>query len=82
MVKMARGQRKTIEEKINAKKELIDALMVRLESEKKELAILYAEKKKKEMEAVSELISDTGLQPEEVAEALQQYMDSKTAMAV
>lgn len=79
---MARGQRKTIEEKINAKRELIDALMVRVEAEKKELASLYAEKKKKEMEAVSELISDTGLQPEEVAEALQQYLDNKTAVAV
>ena len=74
--------RKTIEEKINAKRELIDALMVRVEAEKKELASLYAEKKKKEMEAVSELISDTGLQPEEVAEALQQYLDNKTAVAV
>lgn len=82
MVEMARGQRKTIEEKINAKRELIDALMVRVEAEKKELASLYAEKKKKEMEAVSELISDTGLQPEEVAEALQQYLDNKTAVAV
>ena len=82
MVEMARGQRKTIEEKINAKRELIDALMVRVEAEKKELASLYAEKKKKEMEAVSELISDTGLQPEEVAEALQQYLDKKTAVAV
>ena len=49
MVEMARGQRKTIEEKINAKRELIDALMVRVEAEKKELASLYAEKKKKEM---------------------------------
>ena len=82
MVEMARGQRKTIEEKINAKRELIDALMVRVEAEKKELASLYAEKKKKEMEAVSELISDTRLQPEEVAEALQQYLDNKTAVAV
>ena len=83
MVEMARGQRKTIEEKINAKRELIDALMVRVEAEKKELASLYAEKKKKEMEAVSELISDTGLQPEEVAEALQQTaVENSTAVLV
>ena len=34
---MARGQRKTIEEKIAAKQELIAALMTRVESEKREL---------------------------------------------
>lgn len=32
---MARGQRKTIEEKIAAKEEIIDAMQLRLESEKK-----------------------------------------------
>ena len=34
---MARGQRKTMEEKIAAKKELIEALMTRVESEKREI---------------------------------------------
>ena len=79
---MARGQRKTIDERIQAKQEIIDALLVRVESEKKELAALYAEKKRKEMEAVSSLISDTGLQPEEVAEAIQQYIDNRSVVAV
>ena len=41
---MARGQRKTMEEKIAAKKELIEALMTRVESEKRELEELYQEK--------------------------------------
>ena len=68
---MARGQRKTIEEKIAAKQELIDALMTRVESEKRELDELFQEKKRKELEAVSDLIADAGLQPEEVAEVLQ-----------
>ena len=35
----------------------------------------------KELEAVSDLIADTGLQPEEVAEALQEYMKTRTAAA-
>lgn len=78
---MARGQRKTIEEKIAAKQELIDALMTRVQSEKRELDELVREKKMKELEAVSELIADTGLQPEEVAEALQEYMKNRTAAA-
>lgn len=74
---MARGQRKTLEEKITAKEELIDALETRVESEKKELEELYQEKRLKELEAVSELIEDSGLQPEEVAAVLQQYLDSR-----
>ena len=78
---MARGQRKTIEEKIAAKQELIDALMTRVESEKRELDELFQEKKRKELEAVSDLIEDAGLKPEEVAEMLQEYMRSKAAVA-
>lgn len=74
---MARGQRKTLEEKITAKEELIDALMTRVESEKRELDELYREKKMKELEVVSDLISDAGLQPDEVAAVLQQYLDSR-----
>lgn len=78
---MARGQRKTIEEKIMAKQDLIDALTTRIESEKRELNELFEEKKHKELEAVSELITDAGLQPEEVAEVLQQYIGSRRASA-
>ena len=78
---MARGQRKTIEEKIAAKQELIDALMTSVESEKRELDELFEEKKRKELEAVSDLIADTGLQPDEVAQALQEYVRTKTAVA-
>ena len=78
---MARGQRKTIEEKIATKQELIDALMTRVESEKRELDELFQEKKRKELETVSELIADAGLQPDEVAEVLQEYMRAKAAVA-
>ena len=78
---MARGQRKTLDEKIAAKQELIDALMTRVQSEKRELEELVQEKKMKALEAVSDLIADTGLQPEEVAEALQEYMKTRTAAA-
>ncbi|MDE5589192.1 MAG: hypothetical protein K2J60_08655 [Acetatifactor sp.] len=74
---MARGQRKTLEEKITAKEELIEALMTRVESEKRELEELYQEKKMKELEVVSDLIADAGLQPDEVAAVLQQYLDSR-----
>ena len=69
---MARGQRKTLEEKIAAKLELIEALTTRMESEKRELEELYQEKRRKELEAVSDIIEEAGLEPEEVAGVLQQ----------
>lgn len=78
---MARGQRKSIDEKIEAKQELIDALLTRVESEKRELEELYQEKKRKELEAVSDLIADSGLTSEEVASVLQQYLENRTAEA-
>ena len=74
---MARGQRKSVEEKIEAKKELIEALMVRLESEKKELQELYHEKKMKELQTVNELMDEAGLDPAEVAKLLKNYIDSR-----
>lgn len=78
---MARGQRKTMEEKIAAKKELIEALMTRVESEKRELEELYQEKKRKELEVVSDIIEEAGLEPEEVAAVLQQYLENREEAA-
>ena len=77
---MARGQRKTIDEKITTKQELIEALMTRVESEQRELEELYQEKRRKELEAVSDLIEEAGLSPEEVVSVLQQYVDSRDEM--
>ena len=78
---MARGQRKTIEEKIAAKQELIEALETRVESEKRELEELYMEKKRKELEAVSDIMAESGLGPEEVAEVLQEYRERREQAA-
>ena len=58
---MPRGQRKSLEEKIQAKQELINALNIRIESEERELEELYEQKRRKELEAVSDLIEDAGL---------------------
>lgn len=78
---MARGQRKTIEEKIAAKQELIEALTTRVESEKRELEELFQEKRRKELEAVSDIIEESGLEPDEVAAVLQQYLDKREGAA-
>ena len=61
---MPRGQRKSLEEKIQAKQELINALNIRMESEQRELEELFEQKKRKELEAVSDIIEDAGLPPE------------------
>ena len=60
---MPRGQRKSLEEKIQAKQELINALNIRMESEQRELEELFEQKKRKELEAVSDIIEDAGLAP-------------------
>ena len=78
---MARGPKKSSEERITAKQELISALLTRFESEKKELEALYEEKRIKDLGTVNDLIEEAGLSPEEAAEALQQYLDSRMANA-
>ena len=67
--------------KIQAKQELIDALNIRIESEQRELEEMFEQKRRKELEAVSDIIEDAGLAPEEVTEVLQQYIESRRANA-
>ena len=55
--------------------------MTRVESEKRELEELYQEKRKKELEAVSDIIDESGLEPEEVVQVLQQYLESREEAA-
>ena len=78
---MARGPKKTIEEKITAKQELIAALLTRIESEKKELEAMYEEKRIRDLETVNELIEDAGLSAEEAKEALERYLEQRMANA-
>lgn len=74
---MARGQRKSIEEKIAEKEELIGALKIRLKSEQAELDALYKEKREKALDSINQMIDSSGLKLSEVSEALQQYIESR-----
>lgn len=74
---MARGQRKSLEEKISEKEELIAALHTRVKSEQNELEALYNEKKLKDLESLDELIKTSGLSEEEVSKALEAYIRLK-----
>lgn len=74
---MARGQRKSIEEKIAEKEELIAALKVRLKSEQAELDALYKEKRERALDSLNQMIDSSGLELSEVSEVLQQYIESR-----
>ena len=58
---MARGQRKSIEEKILAKEEIISALEIRLKKEREELQEMYEEKRQKELISLNDLLEENGL---------------------
>lgn len=74
---MARGQRKSIEEKIAEKEELIGALKTRLKSEQGELELLYKEKRERALDSLNQMIDSSGLELSEVSEVLQQYIESR-----
>jgi hypothetical protein len=74
---MARGVRKSIEEKIADKQEVIDALEIRILKEKEELQILVNEQRMARLESLEELIDSSNLSLEEVSEILRQHVDEE-----
>jgi len=67
---MARGVRKSIEEKIAEKRELLNALEIRVEKEKKELELLLNEQKQQEVESLYNLLKEANLSVNEASEIL------------
>ena len=77
---MARGQRKSIDEKIREKEELIGALKVRIQLEERELNDLITEKRNKEAEAITRMLAEAGISMEEAKDLIAQHVaDLKTA---
>ncbi|MBO4290445.1 MAG: hypothetical protein J5898_00910 [Lachnospiraceae bacterium] len=74
---MSRGPRKTIEEKIEAKQGMIENLENRLDAERMELEELLREKKIRELDVISDLITENGLEPQEAAEILKEYLKER-----
>ncbi len=70
---MARGQRKSIDEKIKQKQELIDSIKTRLEHERKELEELLNEKQQQEVKILNDFLKTSGMSVYEATEVLQQY---------
>ena len=75
---MARGQRKSIEEKIAEKQELINSLNSRLEKETEELNSLLSEQKYQEIENLYELVKASNLSIEDVTAILNGYLTDNT----
>lgn len=71
---MARGQRKSIDEKIQQKQELISSIETRLEHEKKELEDLLSEKERQEVKILNDFLKTSGMSVYEATEVLQQYV--------
>ncbi len=70
---MARGVRKSIEEKIADKQEIIGCLESRIVKEKEELQALINEQRMARLESLEELIDSSNLSVEEVTEILRQH---------
>ncbi|MCI8976976.1 hypothetical protein D5282_06830 [bacterium 1xD8-48] len=78
---MARGQRRTIEEKIAEKEELIAALRTRLKSEQSELDALNREKKNRDLDSLNQLLESTGLDISEASDILQDYIQNRASQS-
>ncbi len=70
---MARGQRKTIEQKIEEKQNIIDSLEIRIEKEREELQELLKEQKLMKLEEIGSIIENANLSMEEVERILSEY---------
>lgn len=79
---MARGQRRSIEEKIRQKQEIIEGLEVRLEHEREELEALFGEQKQKEVEILYDFIRHSDLGVYEATEVLRQYVTEQAGATV
>lgn len=67
---MARGVKRSIDQKIAAKEEVVEALKIRLKSEQKELEGLYQEKQEEELQALNEVLKENALSAQEAKEIL------------
>ena len=76
---MARGQRKTVEEKIAEKEEVILTLRTKLKSEQSELDALYKEKRDKDLEVINQLLASSGLNADDSYDILQEYIAAHRA---
>ena len=74
---MARGQRKTKEEKISEKENLIESLKIRLKSEQRELEELHKEKREVDMKALHEVLEEANITAVDAADIIRGYLQER-----
>ncbi|KSV59892.1 hypothetical protein [Acetivibrio ethanolgignens] len=74
---MARGQRKSIEDKIREKEELISSLKRRIKNETNELETLYEDKNRRDMECIGQLLKTAHITPEEAMNIIETHINKK-----
>lgn len=73
---MARGIRKSLEDKIAQKSELIQSLEIRLDKERAELDEMMLEQKRQELDGLYEFIKNSSLSVEEATDILREHSES------
>lgn len=71
---MARGPRKSLDDKIREKYEIIEALKTRIKSEQSELDAMLKEKQDKEIAEIGDILKDSRLTTEEAKKILEDYV--------
>lgn len=75
---MARGPKKSLDDKINEKYSIIEALKIRIKSEQSELDELLKEKQNKEIEELGNVLKDSNLSAEDARRILEDYITKNT----
>ena len=75
---MARGPRKSLDDKIKEKKEIIEALKTRIKSEQAELDELLKEKQDKDIAEIGNILSDSRLTTEDARRIIEEYVSGSS----
>lgn len=75
---MARGPKKSLEEKIQDKYEIIEALKIRIKSEQSELEELLKEKQSRETQELGTILKENGLSAEEAKRIISEYIENNS----
>ena len=74
---MARGPRKSLDDKIREKSEVIEALKVRIKAEQMELEELIKEKQDKEIAEIGNLFRDSSLTTDDARKIIEAYISKE-----
>lgn len=72
---MARGIRKSLDDKIAQKEELIESLEIRLEKEKNELNEMVQEQRRQELDGLYEFLKNSNLSVDTATEILRGHVE-------